>query len=122
LDNSRLHRGRCCNKSKGDEWALVSTGEGANEKTDWKKLKPGECVGGFFSDSDCEGMTCGGGFYVVKPYDLTGTCKTPGCDSWPYTHRRWQSDGGGDKGAESPTDRGGPSNTPPGYEYGPRPR
>ena len=48
--------GKCCNSSKGDEWVLV--GDGA-----WRKLKPGECTGAF---EDCDGMTCGGGFYYVS--------------------------------------------------------
>ncbi|WP_425485737.1 RHS repeat-associated core domain-containing protein [Limisphaera ngatamarikiensis] len=122
LGNEWYSRGRCCNSSQGEEWALVSEGEGETAKCYWKKLEPGECIGGLFSDKDCEGMTCGGGFYVVKPYDLTGYCKTPGCDRWPYTHRRWTPEPDhGNPGAEGPRDRcRNIDPTPPGYKYGPR--
>ena len=115
-------QGRCCNKSSGDEWALVAEGDDCGK---WVKLAPGECAGGFSGNKDCEGMSCGGGFYVVKPYDLTGSCKTPGCDKWPYTNRRWTPDPNErDDKSESPTVRGAcadQGDTPPGYEYGPRP-
>jgi len=105
--------GRCCNSSGGDEWAL----EGGK----WTKLKPGECTGVF---GDCDGMTCGGGFYYVSALE-GGNCKTPGCDSSPYNNRRWQPDGGGDTGGRPPGGLGGrgstEGNTPPGYKYGPPP-
>ena len=111
--------GRYCNKSGGDERALVSGR--------WVPLPPGDCVGGLRniggSSSDCDGMTCGGGFYWVGAFQ-TGTCRTPGCDSPPYDDRRWTPDNP-DSGARPPGGPGGrgsrEGNWPPDYEYGPRP-
>ena len=107
-------RGKCCNSSGGTEYALV---DGV-----WQPLPPGQCVGGWWSSDDCEGMTCGGGFYYVDG-STTGTCVTPGYDSGVYTNRRWSPNPGeSDGGARSPSQRGGPDdNGPPGYPYGPRP-
>jgi RHS repeat-associated protein len=107
--------GRCKNSSAGTEWALVDG--------KWRKLSPGESTGVF---EDCDGMTCGGGFYAV--YQRNGECKTPGHDKCPYNNRRWTPDQQ-DPGAEPPVwdprlGRGRGSvggNTPPGYKYHPRP-
>lgn len=115
LSNAMLHRGGCCNFSEEDEWALVSKGEGECATTEWIKLAPGECKGGILSSSDCEGMTCGGGFYKVSGLDV-GSCVFPGCDFWPYSTRRWTPEKQG-KNAASPTSRGGSNNYPPGYTY-----
>jgi RHS repeat-associated protein len=127
LKNTWSHRGRCCNESGKMEWALLSTGEGAGTSTYWQQIAPGECVGGWTSSIDCEGMTCGGGFYKVSGAfgapGLSATCKTPGCDHWPFTHLRWTPNpADGDPGATSPSRIGGPgvNNTPQGYQYGPR--
>jgi RHS repeat-associated protein len=115
LGSEWYRHGRCCNTSGEPEWVLVAEGEGAGE---WEQLESGECVGSWFNDFDCEGMTCGGGFYEVGL--LTGTCATPGCDSWPFSDGRWEPDGG-DSGAASPEGRGsGDGNFPPGYDYHPR--
>ncbi len=51
-----LFGGKCCNPAKRVEWALVGAG-------DWKQLEPGACTG---TTEDCDGMTCGGGFYRVE--------------------------------------------------------
>lgn len=115
LSNAMLHRGGCCNFSEEDEWALVSKGEGECATTEWIKLAPGECKGGILSSSDCEGMTCGGGFYKVSGLDV-GSCVFPGCDFWPYSTRSWTLEKQG-KNAASPTSRGGSNNYPPGYTY-----
>ncbi len=105
--------GRCCNDSDSDEWAL----EGGS----WTKLAPGDCTGIL---GDCDGMTCGGGFYYVSALEWV-SCVTPGCDSPPYDNRRWEPGGAGDPGARPPGGPGGrgsrQGNTPPGYTYGPRP-
>src|ERR1700730_1653619 len=108
------NRGRCCNTSRGVEWASV-VGRG------WIMLQSGDCVG-LFDGKDCEGMTCGGGFYYVHGLAV-GTCATPRCDSKPYTNRRWTPDPTTrDPGGLSPTERGmgGYGDTPPNYIYGPR--
>jgi len=64
LGNTPFHKGKCCNQSNGVEWALV--GASGDAGCYWKKLLKGECVGGFtLFGPDCEGMTCGGGFYFV---------------------------------------------------------
>jgi hypothetical protein len=106
------HPGWCCNNSGSPEWALIDG--------HWVQLPPGECTGLF---QDCDGMTCGGGFYAVKALEI-GSCETPGCDSPPYDNRRWTPDDP-DFGAQPPGGEGGrgseDGNTPPGYEYGPRP-
>jgi RHS repeat-associated protein len=87
--------GRCCNSSMGVEWALVGDGR-------WRRLEPGDCTGRL---EDCDGMTCGGGFYKVGM--LNGNCSTPGNDSPPFDGRRWEPDGGGDSGAQPPSGPGG---------------
>lgn len=99
--------GKCCNQSPdGDEWALVGDGQ-------WKRLKSGECTGTL---EDCDGMTCGGGFYHVDNM-TTGTCITPRVDDDYYRPRRWTPTSQG-KEAMSPEDAGSKEgNTPPGYEY-----
>jgi RHS repeat-associated protein len=120
LGNEPWRHGKCCNNSGGDEWALVSEGEGADEKNYWKKLSDGECVGGVFTSQDCEGMTCDGGFYVVKPF-IGGNCRTPGCDRWPYKHSRWTPNPSDrDPGAGSPDSRAHGVGLPEGYKFGPR--
>jgi RHS repeat-associated protein len=102
--------GRCCNKSGGNEWALL---DGV-----WRMLKPGECTGIL---EDCDGMTCGGGFYYVRALEWA-SCVTPGCDSPPFNNRRWEPDGGGDPGGISPRGRGSnEGDRPPGYKYSARP-
>ena len=118
LGNTPVHKGRCCNNSTSFEWALI--GESVfGAACYWKWLNPGECVGGVsVAGPDCEGMTCGGGFYFVKGMK-TGACVTPGQDSPPYDTRRWTPNKKQCK-AQSPKDRGcGMINpTPPGYPYG----
>jgi RHS repeat-associated protein len=120
LDDTPWHRGACWNRSNSPEWALISE----NNQARWKLLAPGEYVGGWWTPTDCEGMTCGNGFYKVwapETYLGYATCKTPRCDSFPYTRRRWTPDQQDPK-SESPTFIGGSGvgDTPPGYHYGPR--
>jgi RHS repeat-associated protein len=110
-----LNYGACCNKTSGTEWASIA-GVG------WVPLKPGQCVGFYFDGTDCEGMTCGGGFYYVQGLDV-GICIQGSCGVWPYTNRRWTTDANNrPPGAKSPTDRGMGAwgDTPPGYQYRPR--
>ena len=98
--------GKCCNNSSGPEWALVGDGT-------WKKLRPGECTGAF---EDCDGMTCGGGFYQVKNLEQ-GDCNTPRKDSPKCRERRWTPSGGGPH-SKSPTYRGSKEgDTPPEHPY-----
>jgi len=92
--------GRCCNKSNGDEYALV------NGK--WILLKPGKCTGFM---QDCDGMTCGGGFYWIGFLDRFATGKTPGHDHKKYAKRRWTPTEKGPE-AKSPCDRGSPGLPP----------
>lgn len=123
---SKLQRsfspGRCCNDSitGEDEWALVSM-EDENEPTVWQRLSVGECVGSYFDGVDCEGMTCGGGFYKVPGWGtlfLPGTCRTPGNDSFFYEDNRWTPSDTDRADALSPITRGSSQgNTPPEYEY-----
>src|ERR1700738_1676589 len=108
------NRGRCCNTSRGVEWASV-VGRG------WIMLQSGDCVG-LFDGKDCEGMTCGGGFYYVHGLAV-GPWATRGCDSKPNTNGPWATDPTTrDPGGLSPTERGmgGYGDTPPNYIYGPR--
>jgi RHS repeat-associated protein len=100
--------GTCCNHSGGDEWALVGDGQ-------WKRLRSGECTGFF---EDCDGMTCGGGFYYIRNFEK-GDCRTPCHDNPRAAPRRWTPSGGG-KGGLSPTQRGSrETDQPPGYRYHP---
>jgi RHS repeat-associated protein len=109
--------GRCCNRSQRVEYASV-VGVG------WVALPQGACIG--LSDlNDCEGMTCGGGFYYVHGFNAmvcaNGTCG----DQPPYNNRRWTGDPAtSDPGGMSPSQRGMPAfgDTPPGYHYEPRRR
>lgn len=98
--------GKCCNTAARVEWALV--GEGV-----WKKLEPDECTG---TTEDCDGMTCGGGFYHVDNLQ-TGSCNTPRNDDPTFASRRWTPTSQGTN-AHSPTAEGGTQgDTPPSWEY-----
>jgi RHS repeat-associated protein len=104
--------GKCCNNSGGTENALV------NGK--WVALAPGACTG---QCTDCDGMTCGGGFYKIGNLE-GGACKTPRKDSPPYDDRRWTPGGHGPgaaspgPGGGTPDHRGAPNNdAPPGYTW-----
>lgn len=114
--------GRCCNSSVTgeDEWALVSQ-EDANEPTVWQRLSVGECVGSYWDGVDCEGMTCGGGFYVVQGWTTLlapGTCVTPGDDDYFYEDNRWTPKETTRADAQSPEQRGSSEgNIPPNYSY-----
>lgn len=112
--------GRCCNSSEQgeDEFALVSNPDDTEAR--WVRLAVGECVGNPISD-DCEGMTCGGGFYYVDGWTMLiapGVCSTPRNDSWPFTGRRWTPTSRGPK-ALAPSERAKINDTPPGYQYDP---
>ncbi|MBI2433852.1 MAG: hypothetical protein HYV26_13375 [Candidatus Hydrogenedentes bacterium] len=91
--NQGILGGKCCNSSSGTEHACVD-GE-------WEELEPGECVSTF---SDCDGMTCGGGFYYVSALE-SGDCKTPHEDCPKFKPRRWTPDEQGPE-AISPDIRG----------------
>jgi len=102
--------GKCCNGSKQDEWWM--------DDGVWKKLPAGKCTGTF---DDCDGMTCGGGFYTVSDlnvnmYGLIPVCRTPG-NNCLLMRYRWTPNNQGPK-ANSPEQRGAPSNSPPpGYGW-----
>jgi hypothetical protein len=98
--------GKCCLRSPRVEWALVGAGV-------WKKLEQGQCTG---LPEDCDGMTCGGGFYHVDN-GQTGSCSTPRHDDATFTARRWTSNSAG-ASAHSPTQEGSTAgDTPPNYVY-----
>ena len=98
--------GTCCNSAPRVEWALVGDGV-------WKKLERGECTG---TTEDCDGMTCGGGFYHVDNLQ-TGTCSTPRNDDATFASRRWTPSSSG-SGARSPTQEGSTQgDKPPNWEY-----
>lgn len=99
--------GTCCNSSReGDEWALVGSGV-------WQRLSSGHCTG---TTTDCDGMTCGGGFYYVSNLE-TGNCRTPRHDDATFRDRRW-TPGRPRSDARSPVQRGSAQgNLPPGYAY-----
>jgi len=99
--------GTCCNRSPdGDEWALVDGGV-------WRRLPSGQCTG---TTTDCDGITCGGGFYYVSNLE-TGTCRTPRRDDATFRPRRWTPERPR-SGARSPGQRGSSQgDTPPGFQY-----
>jgi len=84
-----LTGGACCNTSDKDQWWL----DGDTHK--WTKLPPGKCTGAW---DDCDGMTCGGGFYYVQDLE-SSECSPNGernhvCGKYgpgpnPYPSRRW---------------------------------
>jgi Domain of unknown function (DUF4157) len=102
--------GKCCHDSPdGSEWAL--TGEGT-----WTQLTQGDCTDSW---TDCDGMTCGGGFYKVSNFQ-TGTCQTPRQDDAVYRPRRWTPTNPNLPDAMSPSHRGSQEgDTPPNYVYDP---
>jgi RHS repeat-associated protein len=85
--------GKCCNNSGATQWWI--------DDGVWKSLPSGKCTG--FWD-DCDGMTCGGGFYYVENLE-GGSCDTPGKDDPTFCKRRW-----------TPTHQG-PNARPPGPPY-----
>src|SRR5262245_17642500 len=98
--------GTCCLRAPRVEWALVGAGV-------WKKLERGECTG---TTEDCDGMTCGGGFYHVDNMQ-GGTCSTPRHDDSTFTPRRWTPTSAG-ANATSPTQEGSTGgDTPPNWVY-----
>jgi hypothetical protein len=104
--SSGLLGGKCCNPAARVEWALVGAGV-------WKKLEPDECTG---TTEDCDGMTCGGGFYRVDDLQR-GTCSTPHNDDAVFAPRRWTPSAAG-ADAHSPTAEGSAAgDTPPNYVY-----
>jgi len=98
--------GTCCLRAPRVEWALVGAGV-------WKELEQGQCTG---TTEDCDGMTCGGGFYHVDN-GQTGSCSTPRHDDATFSPRRWTPTSAG-AGATSPVAEGSTGgNTPPNYVY-----
>ena len=101
-----LSGGKCCNRAHRVEWALVGAGV-------WEKLESGECSGLI---EDCDGMTCGGGFYHVDNLQR-GTCSTPRNDDATFAPRRWTPTSAAGS-ATSPTAEGSTqTDTPPNYVY-----
>ena len=98
--------GKCCLRASRVEWALAGAGV-------WKKLEQGQCTG---TTEDCDGMTCGGGFYRVDN-GQTGSCSTPRHDDATFTPRRWTPNAAG-ASATSPTQEGSAGgDTPPNWVY-----
>lgn len=101
-----LFGGKCCNGSPRVEWGLVGEGR-------WKKLEWNQCTG---TTEDCDGMTCGGGFYRVDNLQ-TGSCNTPRVDDASFAPRRWTPHTQGSS-ATSPTQEGSTQgDTPPDWVY-----
>ena len=103
--------GTCCNTGGNTEWYLDGGGE-------WSPLLPGHCSGFF---TDCEGLTCNGGFYYVADLEngsCDGSCvRSPGtrpgavhfglCPPGPcWWDRMWCPERHGDN-ARSPGPGGG---------------
>jgi hypothetical protein len=104
--SSGFFGGRCCLRAHRVEWALVGAGV-------WKRLEHGQCTG---MTEDCDGMTCGGGFYHVDD-GQTGSCSTPRQDDATFAPRRWAPTSAGASG-HSPTNEGSTqTDTPPNYVY-----
>ncbi|HTE90460.1 MAG TPA: DUF4157 domain-containing protein, partial [Terriglobales bacterium] len=98
--------GKCCLRAPRVEWALVGAGV-------WKKLEQEQCTG---ATEDCDGMTCGGGFYRMDNGEA-GSCSTPRSDDATFTPRRWTPSSAG-ASAHSPTQEGSAGgDTPPKYAY-----
>ena len=104
---------KCCNHSAGTEWSLIAGGE-------WHQLAPDECSPTW---EDCDGVTCGGGFYHTSGWAgtalMSSDCNTPRQDSPYFAPRRWTPAAAAEE-AMSPTQRGSTQgDTPPGYVYDP---
>lgn len=118
LGGGYLHRGWCCNYSGSTQWVLLAVNDGPCY---WLEIPNTVCLGGRHSTTDplldCEGMTCGGGFYKVRGI-LGHTCENPASEE-----RRWTPQGCG-PGAYRPRHLcpGGLNPAlPPGYTWGPHP-
>ncbi|MCP4254203.1 MAG: DUF4157 domain-containing protein [Candidatus Scalindua sp.] len=98
--------GKGCNYSGDTEWGLIGDGN-------WERLNTGDCTGSF---TDCDGMTCGGGFYYISNLQ-TGVCRTPRQDDSTFRDRRWTPTNPNRSDARSPKYRGAQSNLPPNYTY-----
>ena len=98
--------GTCCNPSEEVEWALVGEGE-------WKMLEQGECTE---EGEDCDGMTCGGGFYHVDNLHR-GSCSTPRSDDATYFRRRWTPTSQRSNARSPEQEESADGNTPPDYVY-----
>jgi RHS repeat-associated protein len=101
--------GKCCNKSSQDEWWI--------DDGVWKRLPAGQCTGTW---DDCDGLTCGGGFYYISDLEH-GTCKTPGKDCPQWAPRRWTPthQGSDARAPGGPGGRGSKTGNapPPGYTW-----
>jgi hypothetical protein len=98
--------GGCRLRAPRVEWALVGAGV-------WKKLEQSQSTG---LTEDCDGMTCGGGFYRVDN-GQTGSCSTPRNDDATFAPRRWTPTSAG-ASATSPTVEGSTGgDTPPNWVY-----
>ena len=86
------------------------------------RLIVGECLGNPLN-TDCEGMTCGGGFYTVQGWTTLlapGTCRTPVEDDFFYEDNRWTQPGVSGDDASSPENAGSSEGyIAPGYIYEP---
>jgi RHS repeat-associated protein len=110
--------GKCCNTTTQDEWWL--------DDGVWKRLPPGKCTRLF---DDCDGMTCGGGFYSIGDLEH-GTCKSKDRSCEKDSDRRWTPNLWGPHAVPpglpypgyhgSRPGRGGPIGNPPppGYKWG----
>lgn len=116
LGHGGLHSGMCCNYSGGSEWVLVDNGH----RCWWMRLFSGQCVGGPWSSIDCEGATCGGGFYKIHGIIGSAVC-TPFWDDPIASRLRWTPKGCG-PWATPPNGICNPVPAlPPGYSWGPHP-
>lgn len=118
-----LRGGRCCNNSSRTQWVIVG-GTSEDGTGVWMPLQSGQCTG---LTSDCDGMSCGGGFYRASNIldklfgaiscedDEDSTNDGESCSAGE--DRRWTpSQSGSD--AQSPASKGSASgNNPPSPNY-----
>lgn len=117
LDHGGLHNGICCNFSGTTEYVLVGLENGCM----WLPFPSGSCIGGPGTGIDCEGATCGGGFY--KAHGVVGSLAcTPFPDDPIASRLRW-TPGGCGPWATSPHAicRNPLISMPSGYPWGPHP-
>ena len=119
-----LGGGSCCNNSSRTQWVIVG-GTSEDGTGVWMPLQSGDCTG---LTSDCDGMSCGGGFYRASNIQVKFlgaiTCEDDensqhdgeSC-SFAGEDRRWTPNQSGND-AQSPTSKGAATgNNPPSPNY-----
>lgn len=117
LEHGGPHNGMCCNFSGTSEYVLLGTEHGCM----WVPFPSGSCIGGPGTEYDCEGATCGGGFY--KAHGVLGSLVCTFLPDDPIASTlRWTPRGCG-RFATSPDSicRNPILSLPSGYPWGPHP-